>query len=75
MSRDKTLDVYRVIGANIAEAREQAGLTQQQLADKAGIHRVSLAAMEIGQRRFPIHKVEQLAKVLKIEVWDLLRKR
>jgi putative transcriptional regulator len=35
-------------GARVAAAREQAGLTQQQLAEKVGAGRVSIARIEGG---------------------------
>ena len=41
------------IGIAVKRARRRANLTQQQLADVAGIERVKLAQWERGHRRFP----------------------
>jgi len=35
-----------VIGAELRKAREAAGLTQQQLADAAGVHRTYISLLE-----------------------------
>lgn len=43
MTYDKLL---RVLGLNIYQARFDAGLTQQELADKLGVHKVYLCKVE-----------------------------
>lgn len=48
------------IGPAIRRYREEAGLTQQQLADMAGLHRSYLSALERG------HETEQLRRVLRL---------
>ena len=70
----KSLEVYAVIGANIARARRNAGLTQTELADMIGAHRVALVYYELGKTRFPLHKLERIAKALDIPIWDLLKR-
>jgi len=37
-------------GHRVAQARKRAGLTQQQLAERAGVNRVSIARLEAGTR-------------------------
>jgi transcriptional regulator with XRE-family HTH domain len=53
--------------------RERAGLTQQQLADAAGIHRVTIAKLESSTARPGIDVVEALAKALRVEVTVFLK--
>lgn len=48
------------VGARIVAAREAAGMTQQQLADKIG---VSLTNIAFWERRAPAPRAEMLAKV------------
>jgi transcriptional regulator with XRE-family HTH domain len=43
------LETERFAG-RLAELRAAAGLTQQQLAEKSGLHRVEVARLETGQR-------------------------
>ena len=61
--------------ANIARIRIQKGLSQQQLANKSGVHRVALAKLEAGER--PIENIRlstalALADALGVDVHDLL---
>jgi len=46
-------DFFRNLGQRIAQARKDAGLTQQQLAATLGISQPMLASYEIGRRRLP----------------------
>ena len=51
--------------------REYRGLTQEQLADKAGVQRADLAAMEIGQASGSAKMLKAIAEALELDV-DLI---
>ena len=53
--------------------RERRGLTQEELAQRVGVHRVTIARMEVNALRPGIDLVEALAKALKVKVTDLLK--
>ena len=53
--------------------RELRGLTQQQLADAAAAHRVTIARLETGVLRPGVDLLEALAKALRVSVTDLLK--
>lgn len=55
-------------GQHMAAARKKAGLTQEQLSAKAGLHRVTLARLECGDRQGLIGTLEILADALGISV-------
>lgn len=58
---------------NIKKAREKAGLTQQELADKLGVGQSAVAMWE-SQKALPrTDKLPVLAKVLKCSVSALLK--
>jgi len=59
--------------ATLKKLRERRGLTQQQLAERIGVHRVTVAKLETGALRPGVDVLEALAKVLKVKVTDLLR--
>jgi transcriptional regulator with XRE-family HTH domain len=62
------------VGKRIKERREAAGLTQQQLAVKAGLSVSNLAQIEQGQKADPrISTVVALARALGVTVDDLLQ--
>lgn len=65
-------DFFKDLGQRIAQARKDAGLTQQQLADVLEIGQPVLASYEIGRRRVPVSALAPLAKALKVSVEHLL---
>ena len=59
--------------ATLKTFRERRGLTQQQLAEQAGTHRVTIAKLEAGALRPGVDVLEALAKALKVKVTELLK--
>ena len=59
--------------ATLKKLRERRGLTQQQLAERVGAHRVTIAKLETGALRPGVDVLEGLAKALKVKVTDLLK--
>jgi len=59
------------IGQRIAELRDQRGWTQERLAERAGIARGTLAAIEVGHRKPSRWVLRDIAKALRVEVEDL----
>jgi transcriptional regulator with XRE-family HTH domain len=59
--------------AKITRARYRAGLTVGELADKAGIGRQHLSAIENGKGGVSIVALRQLAGALDVQVADLLQ--
>jgi transcriptional regulator with XRE-family HTH domain len=49
---------------NLRRERERAGLSQEALADKAGLHRNAVALLEAGRRDVKLSTVAKLAKAL-----------
>lgn len=63
MSR-KVEAVYVKLSKLIVHQREKTGLTQEQVAKKAGISRPYLATMESGRTRIYLHHLLKLEKAL-----------
>ncbi len=63
---------WRKRGMRLKQIREKRGWTQERLAEKVGVSRVTIARIEIGNRRPSLELLERLAKVLKVKVGDLL---
>lgn len=57
--------------ATLKALREEAGLTQQQLADKAGLDRSWLNGMETGRKKITRSPREKLAKALGVSPVEL----
>lgn len=52
--------------------RQALGLSQEQLADKAGLHRTYIGSVERGERNLALGNVYALADALNVPVADLL---
>jgi transcriptional regulator with XRE-family HTH domain len=55
------------VGARVRELRRERGLTQKQLSDEAGLHRVNLNKLENGRADLGISRVRALAQALGVE--------
>jgi DNA-binding XRE family transcriptional regulator len=71
-SSDQLDRFYGDLGKRIRELRQQQGLTQEDLAQKAQISRGYLAQIEAGQRRTSLHIVLNIATSLHVSVDELL---
>lgn len=56
---------YREMGRRIQQAREQAGLSQAELAAKLRCTQSALSNYELGKRRIHLSMLEQIAQFLK----------
>jgi len=65
-------DICAAVGRKIAHLRTARGMTQQVLADLAGIERSHLARLELGEREAGLRMLEKIADALGIPTRDLL---
>ncbi len=64
-------DIRERFGFAVKTRREALGLTQEGLADKAGIHRTYLSDVERGTRNLSLVNIERLAKALGLGLSEL----
>jgi transcriptional regulator with XRE-family HTH domain len=64
--------LYSVIGSKIRMEREELGFTQQELSNEIGLLRTSIANIEAGRQRLPIHVLYAIADALGVSVMCLL---
>lgn len=55
---------HRQFGARLESMRDVLGITQQELADRVGMSRGSIANIETGRQRILLHDVETFARAL-----------
>jgi transcriptional regulator with XRE-family HTH domain len=61
-------DAKGAIGARLRLAREQAGLSQGQVAVKLDLHRPTVSEIEAGRRRVAADEVGKFARLYKVSV-------
>ena len=52
--------------------RKALGISQEELADLAGLHRTYVGSIERGERNVSIDNIERLADALELDVVDML---
>ena len=70
----KPPDVRERFGDAVRARREELELTQEELADRAGIHRTYLSDVERGRRNVSILNVERLAVALSLKLSELFQR-
>ena len=65
---------YGELGSRLREARKKAGLTQAALAQRAGVGRAALVAIEAGNQRMAVHQLVDLAAAVGVDPAMLLPK-
>ena len=71
--RVRALPPPAAFARNLRAAREEAGLSQEALAERAGMHRNAVALLETGKRDPRVSTVAKLAKALGIPAGELLK--
>jgi transcriptional regulator with XRE-family HTH domain len=74
MAKSGGRDIRERFGLAVKLGREALGLTQEELAERAGIHRTYLSDVERGSRNVSLVNIERLASALSLEVSELFRR-
>jgi transcriptional regulator with XRE-family HTH domain len=61
-----------LFGNRVRERRLALGLTQQELADRAGLHRSYIGQIELGRRNVTLKSAAKIAKALQTDIASLL---
>jgi transcriptional regulator with XRE-family HTH domain len=62
----------RILAKNLREIRAQKGLSQEKLADIAGLHRTYVGSVERCERNVSIDNIERISIALQVQIKDLL---
>jgi transcriptional regulator with XRE-family HTH domain len=66
------MNTLHKLGENIKKAREDSGLTQEQLAKKVGIHVSYVSRIERGVANLSVEVLGSVVKALKVKSSDIL---
>ncbi len=61
-------------GNKVRERRKKLGLSQEALADIAGVHRTYIGMIERAEKNITLENIGKLAKALKVEISEILKK-
>ena len=61
-----------IFAHKLKEFRVKKNLSQEELADMAGLHRTYVGSVERGERNISIDNMERLASALNVQIKDLL---
>jgi transcriptional regulator with XRE-family HTH domain len=63
----------KILALNLRRLRAEQGISQEDLADRAGLHRTYVGSVERGERNISIDNIAKLAAALGVEANELLR--
>ena len=63
---------FKELGARIAQARKDHGLTQQELSEQLGVAQQTLAHYEVGRARMPASMLPTVARLLTLSLDELM---
>jgi transcriptional regulator with XRE-family HTH domain len=71
--RSPALTARERFASNLKRLRQIHRISQEELADRAGLHRTYVGSVERGERNISIDNMERLAIALNLDVADLLK--
>jgi transcriptional regulator with XRE-family HTH domain len=65
--------ILRLFGTNVQKFRKERNLSQEKLAELAGVHRTYIGMIERAEKNITLCNIEKIAKALGVEMSDLLK--
>ena len=65
------MDIVKVFGTNLKKYRTEVGLSQEAFANKCGMHRTYISAIECFRRSISLENIQRIADALEIETYKL----
>ena len=73
MKKGSSPDIRERFGFAVKDRREALGLTQEEFAERAGIHRTYLSDIERGTRNLSLINIERVALALSLRISELFQ--
>lgn len=67
------IDILVKFGEKVKEQRRLQGLSQEQLAEKAGVHRTYVGMIERGEKNITLTNIKKFADALEISISELMK--
>jgi transcriptional regulator with XRE-family HTH domain len=65
------MDILKVFGSNVKKHRQAMGISQEAFAEKCGLHRTYISAIECYRRSISLENIQRIADALEIETYKL----
>lgn len=65
------MDIVKVFGSNVKRYRMATGLSQEAFAEKCGMHRTYISAIECYRRSISLENIQRIADALEINTYKL----
>ena len=65
------MDIIKVFGSNVKRYRIRLGLSQEAFAEKCGMHRTYISAIECYRRSISLENIQRIADALEIKTYKL----
>lgn len=73
MSEQPSVDIRVRFGLAVRKRRNELGISQEDFAEQADLHRTYVSDLERGKRNVSLENIEKLAKALKLSISDLMK--
>ena len=74
MSDHPLQDIRVRFGAAVRELRKEMNVSQEDFAERAGLHRTYISDLERGKRNVSLENIEKIAKALNLSMADLMKR-
>ena len=65
------MDIVKVFGTNVKRYRQVLGISQEAFAEKCGMYRTYISAIECYRRSISLENIQRIADALGIETYKL----
>lgn len=66
------MNILKVFASNLRKYRNQLGLSQESFAERAGLHRTYISAIECEKRSISLDNIQKIADALGVDTFLLL---
>lgn len=65
--------IVKILAENLKKRRAETGLSQEKLAEKAGLYRTYIGSVERCERNITIESLDLIAEALGVKAYELLK--
>jgi len=66
-----SLNILKIFGKRVRELRKMKSYSQEELADRANLHRTYIGMIERAEKNITLLNIQKIAKALEVEIKEL----